>query len=206
MKKPERPWILGLTGGIASGKTAAANHFAQLGIHTVDADQAARWVVEPGTTGLAAIVSHFGASILLPNGQLDRGRLRQRIFDEPDQRRWLESLLHPLIANAVEVALAQADSPYAIMVSPLLIETGQYRKTQRVLVVDTPPSLQLRRAVARDGVTEGHIHSILQAQTKREDRLRHADDILLNDRDLAHLKREVEKLHDFYLTLRGGQP
>lgn len=200
------PWILGLTGGIGSGKSAAAEHFAALGVHVVDADHAARWVVEPGRPALSQIAEHFGEQVLQADGQLNRGALRTLIFSEPEQRRWLEALLHPLIREAIADNLAQAQSPYAILVSPLLIESGQYTTTQRVLVIDVPQALQIQRTLKRDNTSEEQVHAILKVQASREDRLRHADDVLTNDRDLEALKTEVERLHDFYLTLRGGQP
>ncbi|MCY1286481.1 Dephospho-CoA kinase [compost metagenome] len=201
-----KPWILGLTGGIGSGKSAAAAHFSALGVHMVDADHAARWVVEPGRPALARIVDRFGEEMLQPDGQLDRAALRERIFRSEDERRWLEQLLHPLIGEEISTNLAQAESPYAILVSPLLVESGQKRMTRRVLVVDTPEHLQLERTMRRDNVPEEQVRAILKAQAQREERLKHADDILVNDADLAHLQREVERLHDFYLSLRGGQP
>ncbi|WP_236200411.1 dephospho-CoA kinase [Pseudomonas pseudonitroreducens] len=201
-----KPWILGLTGGIGSGKSAAAEHFAALGIHMVDADHAARWVVEPGRPALAKIVERFGEAVLLPDGQLNRAALRERIFKAEDERRWLEQLLHPLIGQEIASNLAQAQSPYAILVSPLLVESGQYRMTQRVLVVDTPEHLQLERTMRRDQVSEEQVRAILKAQALRDDRLKHADDVLLNDGDLSHLHQQVERLHQIYLGLRGGQP
>lgn len=200
------PWILGLTGGIGSGKSAAAEHFAALGVHVVDADHAARWVVEPGRPALSKIAEHFGGHVLQADGQLNRGALRTLVFSEPEQRRWLEALLHPLIREEIANNLAQAQSPYAILVSPLLIESGQHTTTQRVLVIDVPQALQIQRTLKRDNTSEEQVHAILKAQASREDRLRHADDILTNDHDLEALKTEVERLHHFYLTLRGGQP
>jgi len=200
------PWILGLTGGIGSGKSAVAQHFIDLGVHCVDADHAARWVVEPGKPALAAIVEHFGPQVLQANGELDRTALRGLIFQAPEERRWLETLLHPLIGEEIMASLASATSPYAILVSPLLIESGQYKLTQRVLVVDAPESLQLERTMLRDSASQEQVHAILKAQALREDRLKHADDVLLNDRDLPWLQAEVERLHRFYLTLHGGQP
>jgi dephospho-CoA kinase len=201
-----KPWILGLTGGIGSGKSAVAQGFIERGVHLVDADHAARWVVEPGRPALAKIVEHFGAGVLQADGTLDRAALRRLVFADPEQRRWLESLLHPLIGQEIVQVLARAESPYAILVSPLLVESGQHRLTQRVLVVDTPVELQVQRTIARDQSTEEQVRAILQAQASREERLRHAHDVLLNDRDLAWLDAEVERLHTFYLTLRGGQP
>ncbi|TXI29592.1 MAG: dephospho-CoA kinase [Aquipseudomonas alcaligenes] len=200
-----KPWILGLTGGIGSGKSAVAQHFIDLGIHLVDADHAARWVVEPGRPALAKIAERFGSQVLQADGSLDRTALRQLVFQDEAQRRWLEGLLHPLIFQEIAQYLARAESPYAILVSPLLVESGQHRITQRVLVVDAPEQLQLQRSMARDNSSEEQIRAILKAQTSREERLRHAHDVLTNDKDLTWLKGEVERLHQFYLTLRGGQ-
>ena len=200
-----KPWILGLTGGIGSGKSAAAQHFIDLGVHLVDADHAARWVVEPGRPALAQIAERFGEQVLQADGSLDRAALRQLVFQDAEQRRWLESLLHPLIFQEINQYLARAESPYAILVSPLLVESGQHRMTQRVLVVDAPEHLQLSRSMSRDGASEEQIRAILKAQSDREERLRHAHDVLVNDRDMAWLQQEVERLHHFYLTLRGGQ-
>ena len=199
------PWTLGLTGGIGSGKSAAAQHFIDLGVHVIDADHAARWVVEPGRPALEQIARHFGQGVLQADGQLDRAALRKLIFEVPEQRRWLEALLHPLIAEEIVSHLARAESPYAILVSPLLIESGQSRMTQRILVIDVPQQLQIERTLQRDQISEQQVQAILQAQASREERLRHADDVLVNDRDPAWLKSEVERLHHFYLTLRGGQ-
>lgn len=199
------PWILGLTGGIGSGKSAVAQHFIDLGVHLVDADHAARWVVEPGKPALAKIVEHFGPEVLQADGQLDRSTLRNRIFADAAERRWLEALLHPLIGQEIAQYLARAESPYAILVSPLLVESGQHKQTQRILVVDAPEQLQMQRTIARDQSSSAQVQAILKAQASREERLRHADDVLLNDQDLSWLQAEVERLHSFYLTLRGGQ-
>ncbi|WP_375740145.1 dephospho-CoA kinase [Pseudomonas boanensis] len=201
-----KPWILGLTGGIGSGKSAVAAHFSALGVHLVDADHAARWVVEPGRPALERIAEHFGHDVLQADGQLDRAALRQRIFQSPEERRWLESLLHPLIGEEINNYLSSAESPYAILVSPLLVESGQHRLTQRVLVVDAPEALQIQRTMHRDQVPEEQVQAILKVQASREHRLQHAHDVLVNDRDLNWLRAEVERLHNFYLTLRGGQP
>lgn len=198
-------WVLGLTGGIGSGKSAAAEHFIALGVHTVDADHAARWVVEPDRPALAQIAAHFGAEVLQADGQLDRASLRQRIFQEPNERRWLEALLHPLIRQEIISNLAKAESAYAILVSPLLVESGQHLLTQRVLVIDTPEQLQLERTMQRDNADVQQVQAILKAQASRAERLRYADDVLLNDRDINWLQAEVERLHHFYLTLRTGQ-
>ena len=200
-----KPWILGLTGGIGSGKSAVVEEFGRLGVHWVDADHAARWVVEPGRPALASIVERFGETVLAQDGSLDRAALRGLIFRDAAQRKWLEELLHPLIRQEIAEHLARATSPYAIMVSPLLVESGKYRQVDRVLVVDVPEALQVERASRRDQSSEAQIRAILEAQASREERLRHADDVLINDRDRAWLRQEVERLHNFYLTLRGGQ-
>ena len=136
---------------------------------------------------------------------MNRAALRERIFADPAERQWLERLLHPLIRSEIADHLARADSPYAIMVSPLLIESGQYRTVDRVLVVDVPEMLQIARTVARDQASEEQVRAILKVQAAREERLRHADDVLVNDRDLSWLRSEVERLHHFYLQLRGGR-
>jgi len=200
-----KPWVLGLTGGIGSGKSAAADAFAQLGIEVIDADHAARWVVEPGRPALAKIVDRFGDAVLLSDGQLNRAALRERIFAEPEQRQWLEALLHPLIREEISQFLVAAQSPYVILVSPLLIESGQYKTVQRVLVVDVPRELQLQRALQRDQVSETQLRAIMQAQLERDERLKFADDVLCNAADKSALQREVARLHEYYLTLKGGQ-
>ncbi len=198
-------WVLGITGGIGSGKSTVASRFAELGIHRVDADQAARWVVEPGRPALQRIVERFGTHLLQDNGQLDRAALRQLIFADPPQRQWLEQLLHPLIAAEISQALTKAQSPYAILESPLLVESGQLRMTQRLLVVDSPEALQIERTMQRDGAAREQVQAIMAAQAAREERLRHAHEVICNDRDLSWLDQQVRQLHAFYLNLRGGQ-
>jgi len=204
MTATAKPWVLGLTGGIGSGKSAAAERFAEHGIHVVDADQAARWVVEPGRPALQKLAEHFGVAILQPGGALDRQALRKRIFEDAEQRRWVEALLHPLIAQEITDNLARATSPYAVFVSPLMVESGQYKRTERLLVVDAPMELQRERTLKRDNTTPEQVEAILKAQASREQRLALADDVVLNDRDLAWLHSEVDRLHHFYLTLPGA--
>lgn len=204
MTTAAKPWVLGLTGGIGSGKSAAAERFAEHGIHVVDADQAARWVVEPGRPALQRLAEHFGVDILQPSGALDRSALRKRIFEDAEQRRWVEALLHPLIAQEIADNLAQATSPYAVFVSPLMVESGQYKRTDRLLVIDAPTELQRARTLKRDTTTAEQVEAILKAQASREQRLALADDVVLNDRDLAWLHSEVDRLHHFYLTLPGA--
>ncbi|WP_237057659.1 dephospho-CoA kinase [Microbulbifer sediminum] len=192
---------IGLTGGIGSGKSAAADCFRDLGINVVDADWAARVVVQPGKPALEKIATYFGAGILLENGELDRAKLRQRVFQDEGERTWLEELLHPLIREEIVAALQASASPYAILESPLLIESGQYQLVQRVCVVDVPEEVQLQRAGRRDGNTPEQIRKIMAAQLPRQERLARADDILDNAGDLASLGDQVTELHRKYLQL-----
>lgn len=203
--KMKKPWLVGLTGGIGSGKSAVAARFAGHGVHVVDADDAARWVVEPGEPGLGGLVALLGEGILQPDGRLDRGVLRNMIFADPDLRKQVEQLLHPLIRQAIDVNLANALSEYAVLVSPLLIEGGQYKRVQRVLVVDVPQALQLQRVMQRDAVEEARARAILQAQLPRDERLRYADDVIGNDGSLAALDVRVAELHRQYLQKVRGE-
>ncbi len=197
--------IIGLTGGIGSGKSAAADRFAEAhGIHVVDADMKSRVVVEPGRPALARIVDRFGNAVLLDNGSLNRPALREVIFRDPTQRLWLEELLHPLIREEIVNDLGSAESPYALLVSPLLIESGQHRMTERVIVVDVPESIQLARTAARDQVPLDQVRAIMEAQASRDDRLRQAHDVLVNDGDLAALHAQVDALHNQYLAMLYG--
>lgn len=195
------PFIVGLTGGIGSGKSAVSKRFAQLGIAVTDTDVLSRVIVEPGEPALDAIAQRFGAGILDDQGRLDRAVLRKRVFADPSERRWIEGLLNPLIGQRMNAQLEQSASLYAILVNPILIETGQYRMCQRVLVVDIPEALQVARTAARDGNTEAQINAIMAAQTDRQTRLEHAHDVIVNDQDLEHLDSEVQRLHDSYLEL-----
>ena len=200
------PWLVGLTGGIGSGKSATARLFAQQGIHVVDADDAARWVVEPGQAGLTGLIEQFGDVILQQDGTLDRAMLRQKIFSDPKHREQVEQLLHPLIRQAINANLATARSGYAILVSPLLIERGQYQRVQRVLVLDVPEHLQLQRVLQRDGGSEQQARAILQTQLPRAERLRYANDVIVNDGSVQALEQHLLRLHQHYLQLAGGQP
>lgn len=194
-------FVVGVTGGIGSGKTTATDYFAALGIDVVDADIASRVVVEPGKPALAAIADHFGASILQADGALDRAALRQRIFQDPKEKQWLEALLHPLIQQHISEQLQAAKSPYAILVSPLLIEGGQSKGCDRVLVIDAPETLQLRRTVARDNNDPDQVQRIIDAQASRQARLDQADDVVENAGTVADLQRQIDDLHRRYLAL-----
>jgi len=189
-----------MTGGIGSGKTETANCFAALGIHTVDADIAARIVVAPGQPALAAIAAHFGAQIL-DGQQLNRAALRRIVFADEDERRWLENLLHPLIGQEIERDLKTSKSPYAILVSPLLIEAGQTAYTDRVLVIDASEENQIDRTMARDDNRKSQVQAIMATQLPRTKRLTQADDIICNDGNKDSLARQVAKLHHLYLRL-----
>lgn len=199
-------WVVGLTGGIGSGKSAVSDRFAKLGIKIVDADIASRVVVEPGKPALAQIAEHFGSQLLTKEGALDRAELRKKVFADKSQRRWLEQLLHPLINEYLRAELASAESAYAILAHPLLVETGRNRICDRVLVVDVAEELQLSRTMQRDDNTEEQVRAIMAAQASREDRLAAADDVIRNDKDLSHLDVEVSRLHKFYLELAHDAP
>lgn len=194
-------YIVGLTGGIGSGKSAAAERFRALGIKVVDADVCARIVVEPNKPALKTIAEHFGSEILQADGTLDRAALRQKIFADEAERKWLEALLHPLIFEEMWSQLQSAPSPYAILESPLLIEAGQKAICQRVLVIDAAEETQLARATARDNNSIEQVKAIMAAQATRQQRNAKADDIVNNDGDLASLHQAIDKLHQHYLSL-----
>lgn len=194
-------YIVGLTGGIGSGKSAAAERFRALGIKVVDADVCARIVVEPNKPALKTIAEHFGSEILQADGTLDRAALRQKIFADEAERKWLEALLHPLIFEEMWSQLQSAPSPYAILESPLLIEAGQLAICQRVLVVDAAEETQLARTTARDNNSVAQVKAIMAAQATRQQRNAKADDIVSNDGDLASLHQAIDKLHQHYLSL-----
>lgn len=192
---------VGLTGGIASGKTTVARMFAELGAAIVDTDEIAREVVAPGEPGLEAVVDAFGRSVLEPSGELDRARLRRIVFGDAARRKSLEAILHPLIRSRVVDRLEALDAPYAIVVVPLLLETGFDALVDRVLVVDCPESLQLDRLLRRDAATEPEARAMIAAQIDRRTRLARADDVVDNDGTLAETRRQVEILHARYLEI-----
>lgn len=194
-------FTVGLTGGIGSGKSSAAKIFTDLGICVIDADLAARAVVGPGSAALQEIASHFGSAMLMANGALDRKALRTKVFSDPDARRWLEALLHPLIHRHIEEQLRNAGSAYAVLESPLLLETGQHKLTDRILVIDVPEEIQLQRALSRDGGDEQEIKSIIASQMGREERLSYAQDVILNTDGFDKLEQQVLLLHRKYLEL-----
>lgn len=198
-------WILGVTGGIGSGKTAATNYLQQLGVTVVDADVVAREVVEPGTPALAAIAEHFGADAIIATGEhlgrLNRPWLRQCVFADPVQRQALEAITHPAIRDSLRQQLAAATSRYAVLASPLLWESGQVNLVQRTLLIDVAEATQMQRASSRDGVSPAQIEAIMKAQWSRAQRLARADDIISNEGSLAELHARLDALHAHYLEL-----
>ncbi len=196
--------IVGLTGGIGSGKSKAAAFFREQGITVVDADQVARDVVEPGTQTLSAIEEHFGPSIL-DQGCLNRTKLKEIIFNTPSEKVWLEDLLHPVIREEMFRQLKNATSPYAILEAPLLFENGLENYCQRTIVVDIPIGLQVERTKKRDQSSSDLIHSIIESQMSREDRINKADYIVDNSGDLDSLKAQVLRLDQILKLLAQNQ-
>lgn len=196
--------IFGLTGGIGSGKSTVANGFKRFAINVVDADLVAREVVAIGEPALAKISEHFGKHILLPDGALDRSRLRKIIFAEPEQKTWLEQLLHPIIRSRIEQLLQQSASAYTLLESPLLLETDQHQLVNKVIVVDADESTQILRASQRDGASLESIQRIMATQLTRHQRLARADFIIHNDRSLAETETQVESLHKKLLSIADG--
>lgn len=192
---------VGLTGGIASGKTAVSDTFAELGVPVIDTDRIAREVVAPGRPALEEIEATFGPEILQPDGTLDRRALRALVFADPSQRQALEAIVHPRIREATLARMRTAGGPYQIIVVPLLVESGFAALVDRVLVVDCPPELQRARLVARDEETVDTAESIMRSQADREARLAAADDVIDNSGTLAETREQVRRLHERYLSL-----
>jgi dephospho-CoA kinase len=196
-----RAFRVGLTGGIASGKSTAAKFFGALGVPILDSDQVARDVVEPGQPPLERLVERFGQKILTPDGHLDRPALRDIVFSDPKARADLEALTHPAIGAAMEARSAAAGGPYQILVIPLLVEKNLAAHVDRVLVVDCDEELQMRRLRDRDGSTPEQVEAILRAQAPRATRLKAADDVIHNDTDMSAVRNQVAALHARYLEL-----
>ena len=197
-------FVLGLTGGIGSGKSAASHWFEAQGITVVDADVVAREVVEIGQPALAQIQQAFGDWVLLEDGSLNRRALREYIFQSPEARKTLESITHPAIRTSIIQQLHAAQSPYAILVSPLLFETNQHELTQHTLLIDATIELQIERASQRDGQNIEQIRNIIAAQMSREQKQTMADDIVLNDGHLDHLYTHLRPLHQKYLNMAAS--
>lgn len=194
-KLSRTPLKVGLTGGIGSGKSAAADMFAELGVPVVDADLIAREVVEPGEPALEQIAQHFGKSVIQSGGGLNRRALRERVFADPSEREWLEQLLHPLINERIRDRLDAFDTPYVMLVSPLLIESGQARLVDPVIVVDVDEQTQVERTIARDEVTIDQAKRIIASQCSRVERTQRAEYLLDNGGSLEQLREQVEYLH-----------
>ncbi len=192
---------IGLTGGIASGKSTVADRFASLGAVVIDTDQIARQLVEPGSEAFSEIVDAFGQTVLEPDGSLDRGRLRALVFQDDALRHKLEAILHPRIRRRTLETAEAAGGPYQILVVPLLVETGFRQLVNRVLVVDCPECLQQERLMARDGTSADQAGQIMAAQIGRQERLAAADDVIHNDGSPADTAAQVQALHERYVTL-----
>jgi len=193
--------LIGLTGGIGSGKSAVGNFFIELGIDVVDADDLARAAIAEGTQGSELIIKRFGNDILDHSQQIDRKKLRKVIFGNPEEKQFLESIIHPEVAKAMTEFVKNAQSPYKMIIVPLLFETDSQNMYDRVLFIDTSEELQIKRASARDGVDEANIKSIIGNQLPRNEKLNLADDIIVNNAGLDKLKKSVSQTHDFYLSL-----
>ncbi len=201
----ERVFRVGLTGGIASGKSTAAKFFGALGVPILDSDQIARDVVEPGQPPLERLVARFGSTILTPDGHLNRPALRDIVFSDPKARADLEALTHPAIGAALEARSASAGGPYQILVIPLLVEKNLGAHVDRVLLIDCDEGLQIRRLSTRDGSTPRQAQAILDAQATRATRLKAANDVISNDADMSAVQAQVVALHTRYLEL-AAQP
>jgi dephospho-CoA kinase len=194
--------IVGLTGGIGSGKSTVTRLFGEHGVHWVDADDVAREVVEPGTPALERISEHFGKNILTSEGALDRAQLRGIVFEKPEERAWLERLLHPIIREELirQLNPENYQLPYVLLVSPLLLETDQHELVDRIVVIDIPRETQIERTMARDTNSREQVERIIAAQMSREDRLARADEVIDNDRPLDDVTRQVRELHERLLV------
>jgi dephospho-CoA kinase len=193
--------VVGLTGGIGSGKTTVANGFSALGVSVIDTDQLARELVEPGQPALDEIITVFGKDCITPDGQLKRACIRQQIYSDAALKSQLEDILHPKIRQRIKTLLADLREAYCIVVIPLLLETHQTDLVDRILVVDTPEKEQLTRVAARDSLSDNTIMAIMQSQADRNTRLQAADDIIVNDRDLESLTERILELHTYYMEI-----
>jgi dephospho-CoA kinase len=194
-------FVVGLTGGIGSGKTTVSERFAAKGVTVVDADVISHQITARDMPAWQAIVEHFGEGVLEADRNLDRAKLRSLVFASVAERQWLEKLLHPLIRAQMQAELEKATSPYSIVVIPLLVETGPYSFINRVLVVDADEETQLQRLTVRDKAKREDLEKIIRAQIDRQVRLGRAQDLILNNGDLGSLQSQVDRLHEYYLTL-----
>ena len=200
-------YCVGLTGGIGCGKTSATDIFAELGAGVVDTDVISRELTAAGGAAMPNISDSFGAEYVLPDGSLDRARMRQLVFGDTAAKSRLETLLHPLIRDESRRRIAASDAPYVLLVVPLLLETGSYRDLlDRILVIDCDPAKQIERVIARSGLTTDEVRRIMDAQIDRAGRLAGADDVLVNDGDIKHLRHEVTQLHQKYSDEARARP
>jgi len=191
--------IIGLTGGIGSGKSTVTKYFEQLDVPVIDADVITRELVKPGKDALKEIEAHFGPEIIQTDGQLNRAWLRARIFDNADERKVLENILHPRAKEYAQKTISELNAPYCILCVPLLVESGWTDIVQRVLVIDLPRELQIQRTMERDGIPKNQVETIIDAQIDRNGRLAAADDVLTNTGDKSSLLEQVDTLHEQYL-------
>lgn len=192
---------IGLTGGIGSGKSLAGSLFNELGIMTIDADRVAQQITSPGTDFFSSILSHFGPEFLTEDNHLDRRKLRDIIFNEPNERQWLEDLLHPAIRATLNEQINVANTPYVIAIIPLLTRTSKLSFIDRTLLIDASQELQIERAMLRDNMTKEQALKIINAQSSRQEKIAIADDIIINNNDSDDLKYKVSEIHQFYLSL-----
>ena len=194
-------FIVGLTGGIGTGKSTVSQLFADLGIPIIDTDAIAHQLVSPGQDALVQITAAFGNDMIKTDGSLDRGRLRDLVFNNPEKREALEAILHPLIRQTALAQIDKLDCAYCVLVVPLLVEKGWYTMVNRVLLVDAPVELQRDRVKQRSGLSDEQLDAIMRQQATREERLAFADDVIVNDKSLQHIESEVKQLHRKYLEL-----
>ncbi len=197
-------FVVGLTGGIGSGKTVASDRFEELGIKVVDADISSRVVVEIGKPALSSIEAKFGSDVILDDGSLNRAKLREIIFKDDEAKSWLESLLHPLIGQHILDEITSATSKYVILVSPLLFETTQFQMCNRTLLIDVPKDIQILRTAKRDKVPESQVEKIIASQMDRNQKIRKADDVIVNDGEISDLIAKIDEIHQKYIGLTDG--
>jgi len=198
--------VIGLTGGVGSGKSTVGRYFEELGIPVIDTDSIARQVVEPGRPALAEIRDRFGPELIRSDKQLDRKALRARVFSNAYERRALESILHPRIRAELQRQLSHLSSPYCIVAIPLLVEKAWQNEVDRVLVVDSPEQLQIRRTIQRENLDTEQVQRIIDSQASRRERLAIADDVIVNDGQRTSLEAAVLELHRRYLSLAANHP
>ena len=197
-------FIVGLTGGIGSGKTVASDRFEELGVKVVDADIASRVVVENGQPALHSIEGKFGSDVISDDGSLNRAKLREIIFKDNEAKSWLEALLHPLIAKHISDEISRATSKYAVLVSPLLFETSQFEMCNRTLLIDVSKEVQILRTTARDNVSKSQVERIISSQMDRDQKINKADDVIVNDGEINDLISKIDDIHQKYIEIADG--